>query len=157
MYSACEYDSPTGKLMLVAEDDHLTQIVLPGDTPVNCDSGESQVLTDTCRWLDAYFDGKKPDPARIPLRMYGTAFQREVWKILQKIPYGMTRTYGEIAEEISPGMSAQAVGNAVGRNPLPIIVPCHRVLGKDGRLTGYRGGLEMKKYLLKTEGITCWK
>ena len=89
--------------------------------------------------------------------MYGTAFQREVWKILQKIPYGMTRTYGEIAEEISPGMSAQAVGNAVGRNPLPIIVPCHRVLGKDGRLTGYRGGLEMKKYLLKTEGITCWK
>ncbi len=157
MYSTCEYDSPAGRLQLIAEDDHLTQIVLPGDTPVNCTSGESQVLADTCNWLDAYFEGKQPDPARIPLRMYGTTFQQEVWKILQRIPYGMTRTYGEIAKEISPRMSAQAVGNAVGRNPLPIIVPCHRVLGKDGRLTGYRGGLEMKKYLLKMEGITCWK
>ena len=108
------------------------------------------------RWLDLYFAGKEPDfsPALNPT---GTAFQMSVWAILQTIPFGETTTYGAIArrleEQTKKRMSAQAVGGAVGRNPISIIVPCHRVIGADGSLTGYAGGLDKKEYLLRTEGF----
>lgn len=113
------------------------------------------IFEDTMRWLDCYFSGVEPDftPA---IKLYGTPFQQMVWHILQSIPYGFTITYGEIARRIAffkakSVMSSQAVGGAVGRNPISIIVPCHRVLGHDGRLTGYAGGLDKKLRLLGLE------
>ena len=108
------------------------------------------------RWLDLYFAGKEPHfmPALSP---DGTAFQQAVWEILRTIPYGETTTYGAIAKRLEKNtgkrMSAQAVGGAVGRNPISILIPCHRVIGADGGLTGYAGGLDKKEYLLGLEGI----
>lgn len=108
------------------------------------------------RWLDGYFQGSCPD-FMPPLFLSGTPFQRVVWDILSRIPYGTTVSYGDIAAEVAnrlgkKRMSAQAVGGAVGHNPIAIIVPCHRVVGSDGSLTGYAGGLWRKKYLLELEG-----
>lgn len=111
---------------------------------------QSVFLDETKIWLDDYFAGKNPDPNRLTLVPYGTAFQRRVWQVLAQIPYGETLTYGEIAEKMNCG-SAQAIGGAVGKNPLSIIVPCHRVLGKQGQLTGYAGGIERKRWLLTHE------
>ena len=118
---------------------------------------ELPVFRDTIQWLELYFQGEIPD--FIPeLKLEGTEFREAVWKILLTIPYGESMTYGEIAAIIAkqrgvPRMSAQAVGGAVGHNPVSIIVPCHRVLGADGSLTGYAGGLEKKIALLKIENI----
>lgn len=114
------------------------------------------------QWLDAYFSGKRPDIALLPLKPEGSEFQQIVWKFLCQIPYGETTTYGEIAKKVArqmgkKTMSAQAVGGAVGRNPIGIIIPCHRVIGKDGSLTGYAGGLENKIRLLAHEGIVLPK
>ena len=108
------------------------------------------------RWLEVYFSGRDPGFTP-PLRMNGTAFRRAVWEILLAIPFGRTMTYGEIAAELArregvARMSAQAVGGAVGHNPISLIVPCHRVIGADGSLTGYGGGLERKRRLLALEG-----
>ena len=109
----------------------------------------------TAKWLDLYFAGQCPDFCP-PLKLKGSTFRRRVWEILQTIPYGSTMTYGEIAKMIADErgmerMSAQAVGGAVGHNPISMIVPCHRVLGKNGSLTGYAGGVELKEKLLKLE------
>ena len=101
------------------------------------------------RWLDAYFAGERPDVAGLPLAPRGTAFQRRVWSALLAIPYGETRTYGELAAAL--GSSPRAVGSAVGKNPISVIVPCHRVLGADGSLTGYAGGLDRKRAILELE------
>ena len=106
-------------------------------------------------WLESYFSGKQT-PIKIPLQPKGTIFQERVWKILQEIPYGETMTYGEIAQRIAKEKgvatySAQAVGQAVGKNPISIFIPCHRVLGKNGALTGYAGGVHRKEQLLKIE------
>ena len=112
-------------------------------------SADSPVLLAARCWLDAYFAGKRPGAAGLPLAPRGTAFQRRVWDALIAIPYGETRTYGELAAEL--GSSPRAVGAAVGRNPISVIIPCHRVLGADGSLTGYAGGLERKRALLALE------
>lgn len=126
-----------------------------------CASSLPSVLIDTCRWLDIYFSGHQPDfiPA---YRMEGlTPFRREVMEILCGIPFGKTLTYGEIAKNLvetrygtslPTKMSAQAVGGAVGWNPIGIIVPCHRVVGANGNLTGYGGGMKNKIALLRLEG-----
>ena len=108
------------------------------------------VFDETRRWLDLYFAGKKPGftPRLAP---HGTLFQQQVWEILLTIPYGKTMTYGELARRFSPTMSAQAIGGAVGRNPISIIIPCHRVVGADGSLTGYSGGLDRKRWMLDME------
>lgn len=113
------------------------------------------VFKETKIWLDLYFSGNIPDFTP-PLSLNGTAFQLEVWNILLGIPYGQTISYGDIAKQLAARkkvsrMSAQAVGNAVGKNPISIIVPCHRVIGSDGSLTGYAGGLERKSFLLSLE------
>ena len=119
--------------------------------------GSFPVLEETKRWLDAYFGGKQPGtlPA---MQLTGTPFQKCVWSLLAQIPHGETTTYGALAKEAAQQlgkekMSAQAVGGAVGRNPVSILIPCHRVIGKDGSLTGYAGGIEKKEALLKIEGI----
>ena len=109
----------------------------------------------TCRWLDIYFDGRIPDFTP-PLQPLGTPFRRAVWEILREIPYGRTVTYKQVTEELmrrtgSIRMSARAVGSAIGHNPISIIIPCHRVIGSNGRLTGYAGGLDRKRRLLEIE------
>jgi methylated-DNA-[protein]-cysteine S-methyltransferase len=109
-------------------------------------------------WLDKYFAGNKPNIKEIPIEFIGTKFQKSVWKILYKIPYGKVITYGDIAKQIAkkksiPKMSAQAIGGAVGHNPISVIVPCHRVIGKNGNLTGYAAGLNKKKKLLQIEKV----
>lgn len=110
------------------------------------------VLDEAVRWLASYFAGREPGFTPL-LRPYKPSpFRQKVWEALREIPYGETRTYGEIAEKIGCRHSAQAVGNAVGHNPISLIIPCHRVLGKDGSLTGYAGGLERKAWLLRLEG-----
>lgn len=123
--------------------------------PEHCEEKKLCVFEQTIQWLDLYFSGQIP--CGMPsISLKGSKFQEEVWKILCDIPYGMTITYGEIAATIAKKrgiarMSAQAVGGAVGRNPIAIIVPCHRVIGADGSLTGYAGGLDRKAELLKIE------
>ena len=158
-----KYQTPDGfsDLILVSDGVYLTGLCFEGSEDaedINEEEKDLPVFEDTVRWLDIYFQGKEPDftPS---YRMNETgSFRTEVWKLLEEIPYGKTVTYGELAQEIAKKrgikkMSAQAVGNAVGANPICIIVPCHRVMGKDGNLTGYGGGLENKLALLKLEGI----
>lgn len=119
------------------------------------------VFDEAVRWLDIYFDGRRPDFTPL-LNLEGTAFRKEVWQLLLQIPYGETTTYGELSAQLAAHrglkqMSAQAVGGAVGHNPISIIVPCHRVVGTSGSLTGYAGGLAKKLALLKLEGIDTAK
>ena len=102
-------------------------------------------------WLDRYFAGQAPDPRELPLSPAGTAFQKRVWEALLQVPHGCTRSYGDIARAIGKPRACQAVGGAVGRNRIAIIIPCHRIIGADGSLTGFAGGLEMKRWLLNHE------
>lgn len=152
--------SPVGPLLLAADADGICALVLEGQKyadrhipkgAVLTAVGDSLILQAACRWLGDYFSGKCPDPAEISLSYSGTAFQKRVWQQLLTIPYGKTTTYGALARQLGSG--AQAVGNAVGRNPISILIPCHRVLGADGSLTGYAGGLDAKYQLLTLEGV----
>ncbi len=152
MQNRAIYSSPIGKILITEADGAITSLVF-SDCDVHLSPAESPALQDTVHWLDDYFAGKAPDPAQIPLRLSGTGFQQQVWQILRSIPYGKSLTYGNIAKRISPKMSAQAVGGAVGRNPISIIVPCHRILGAGSRLTGYAFGLDRKIALLELENI----
>lgn len=148
------YHSPIGDLILVSDGHSLTELRFAkrqeGTEPEYLSNHcELQVFTDTCRWLDLYFSGTMPDftPSLHP---QGTPFQQKVWRELLTIPYGQTTTYGAIAKRINC-RSAQAVGQAIHRNPIAIIIPCHRVIGADGSLTGYASGLEIKLELLQLE------
>ena len=154
MYFA-EYDSPVGKLLLTSDGASLTGIWMNRDGAF-CSGEEPPVLTQVRRWLDAYFRGE-PGEVTFPLNPEGTSFQKLIWDMLLEIPFGQTRTYGDLAREAASRMgkgkmSAQAVGGAVGRNPISIVIPCHRIIGASGRLTGYAGGLDKKKWLLTHEG-----
>ena len=157
MYDYIRYHSPLGLLIVAAKGETLTALVFEGQKYARQHlAGEGQeretpVLRAARRWLDAYFAGERPDAAALPLAPRGTDFQRMVWQELRTIPYGETRSYGEIAARL--GSSARAVGSAVGRNPISLIIPCHRVLGAKGALTGYAGGLERKEALLALEGV----
>lgn len=146
------YPSPLGNLLLVSDGKALTGLWMDTESP---ELGETEcrdvsVFTAVRAWLDDYFRGM-PRCIDFPLSPAGTAFQKQVWGILLSIPFGQTRTYGQIAHEIHPGMSPQAAGSAVGRNPISIIIPCHRVIGTKGQLTGYAGGLDKKVWLLQHE------
>ena len=160
------YHSPLGPVLLAADEIGLTGLWLEGQKYYAGQMDrehdewiekESPVLTMAKRWLEEYFAGRVPEMT-IPMHLSGTSFQMEVWEILCQIPYGQTVTYGQIARQIAAKrgrktMSAQAVGGAVGRNPISIIVPCHRVMGADGSLTGYAGGVDKKMALLTLEGV----
>ncbi len=159
------YNSPLGKIFMTADEAGLTGLWFDGQRysenyGSRCDESELEVFADTKRWLDIYFSGKEPDFS-VPIHFKGTEFQCDVWEILCSVPYGRTVTYGLIARQIAEKrgisrMSAQAVGGAVGKNKISIIVPCHRVVGEKG-LTGYAGGLDRKLSLLNLEGaeIKC--
>lgn len=155
------YRSPLGDILLAADQNCLTGLWFEGQKyfalhlDKEREEKEIAVFEKTKEWLDIYFSGKKPD-FTVPLRFIGTDFQKEVWKILCSIPYGQTMTYGEIAGKLAEkrgkkSMSAQAIGGAVGHNRISILVPCHRVVGSDGSLTGYAGGIEKKVKLLTLE------
>lgn len=163
-YLSCTYASPVGKLTLAAADDGLKGLWIEGqkyfagtlDAPM--EEGENQHLADARRWLDAYFAGERPGLDRLTLAPIGSEFRQIVWQLLCQIPLGEVRTYGQLAQEAAKRlgrarMSAQATGGAVGHNPISIIIPCHRVVGADGSLTGYAGGLDKKRALLEHEGV----
>lgn len=150
------YASPLGPILLAADETGLTglwfegQKYFPSFLGVDYQEKETPVLTETARWLDVYFSGK--DPGFLPpLHPQGSPFRQTVWDILLTIPRGQTMTYGEIARRLGVH-SAQAVGGAVGHNPISILIPCHRVVGSDGSLTGYAGGFDRKARLLQLEG-----
>lgn len=156
------YASPLGRLLLAADEEGLTGLWLEGQKyfaaglPQQREEQRTPALEEACRWLDTYFTGREPDFTP-PLHPVGSDFQRAVWQLLLQIPYGQTTTYGALAGELAwqrglTHFSAQAVGGAVGHNRVSIIIPCHRVVGSGGSLTGYAGGLENKIKLLTLEG-----
>ena len=142
------YQSPLGMITMVSDGMSLTELRF-GVSQVVDEKRDLSVFSETRRWLDLYFKGGKPDFIP-PLKPQGTSFQQKVWQELLKIPYGQTTTYGAIAKHIGC-RSAQAIGQAVHRNPIAIIIPCHRVIGADGTLTGYASGLDIKQKLLLIE------
>ena len=149
------YDSPLGKILLAADEIGLIGVWFENqkyyaDGLIDPVEKETAVLKETKEWLNLYFSGKEPKV--LPkMHLIGTKFQSKVWQLLLKIPYGKTMTYKDIARMISPSMSAQAVGSAVGHNKISILIPCHRVIGSNNNLTGYAGGIERKEKLLKFE------
>lgn len=158
--------SPVGLLTLACDDSaqHLTGLWIEGQKyhgatlPQAVQTKENLPVFHAARaWLKAYFAGEQPAVCALPLAPAGSEFRQAVWRILCAIPYGEVLTYGDIAQKMAqllqkPGMSAQAVGGAVGHNPLSILIPCHRVVGKNGSLTGYAGGIDVKVQLLTLEG-----
>jgi methylated-DNA-[protein]-cysteine S-methyltransferase len=146
------FASPIGELQLVGDGQALTAIYFPGQPPDSTWQRDDRAFLEASEQLDAYFAGELTefDLALAPL---GTPFQQGVWSALRAIPYGRTTTYGKLAADLGDPRAVRAVGLANGRNPIPIIIPCHRVIGANGGLTGYGGGIERKQWLLALEGV----
>ena len=169
MFYKTDYNAPIGRMMIVSDDTRIVGVWLEGQKYFGGVIGEDllrqddlPVLQEAKSWLDRYFAGNKPQISELPLAPRGNAFRQAVWRILCAIPYGEVVTYGDIAKEIArqrgiKTMSAQAIGGAVGHNPISVIIPCHRVVGVNGNLTGYAGGLEVKIKLLTHEGVDMEK
>lgn len=163
------YNSPLGELLLQSDGENLTVLKTQNNRLCSAYLSDDSIQDDkldvfikTKDWLDRYFQGKNPQIDELPLKPKGTKFRKRVWEILCKIPYGAVVTYGDIAKQIAREkgivkMSAQAVGGAVGHNPIGIIIPCHRVVGQDGSLTGYGGGIQNKVKLLELEQVDMTK
>ena len=163
MVCTCSYNSPIGNMLIAADEIGLTGLWFEGQKyfantlPDEHISQETEILVETKKWLDVYFSGEKPKFTP-PLHPEGSTFRQAVWQILLQIPYGQTITYGAIASKLTEKkngsrMSAQAVGGAVGHNEISIIIPCHRVVGTNGSLTGYAGGIDKKISLLELEHV----
>lgn len=165
MYYKTNFESPVGKLTIASDETSIIGVWMEGqkyfgntlpENAVSCD--EHPVLVTCRRWLERYFAGEKPDVSELSLAPIGSEFRQNVWKLLCEIPYGEVTTYGELGRKLAgklgkKSMSAQAVGGAVGHNPISIVIPCHRVVGADGSLTGYAGGIDKKIRLLETEQV----
>lgn len=158
------YNSPLGKIIIVADNASVCGVYFDNQKymPENLEDYEINdnilAIKEVKNWLDEYFEGKNPSVKNLSIKLIGSEFKLLVWSVLKTIPYGKTLTYGEIAQMLSKKMnkekmSARAVGCAVGHNPISIIIPCHRVLGKNNKITGYAGGINKKLELLKLEGI----
>lgn len=156
-----KYDSPLGVITLASDGENITGLWIENQkyyamTLSKYSEKEIDVFREAKKWLDLYFSGNEPK-MKLPLKPSGSNFRKDVWKILEEIPYGKVITYGEIAKKLSvkyqKNMSAQAVGGAVGHNPISIIIPCHRVVGTNGSLTGYAGGIDKKIQLLQLEKV----
>jgi methylated-DNA-[protein]-cysteine S-methyltransferase len=159
MNLACKFmESPVGRLKLVASERGLVAILWENDGPRRVVLGDLReddrqpILVETERQLKEYFAGKRQEFS-LPLDMNGTPFQKSVWEALLAIPFGETRSYGQLARQLGRPSAMRAVGAANGRNPLSIVVPCHRVIGSSGKLIGFAGGLETKAQLLKMESL----
>ena len=157
MSLACKFiASPVGKLKLVASDHGLVAVLWENDRPSRVclselvEDDQHPVLVETERQLREYFSGKRK-AFSVALDMRGTRFQKDVWEALLAIPFGETRSYGHLAKQLGNPRATRAVGAANGRNPISIIVPCHRVIGSSGKLTGFAGGLDVKAHLLSLE------
>ena len=169
MIYTSHYSSPLGDILLASKNSKLIGLWFKGQKyylssikEETQEKDDEEILIKTKNWLDRYFKGEKPNIKELTLNPNGSSFRKEVWKILCNIPYGSTITYKEIASILAKekglkSMSAQAIGGAVGHNPISIIIPCHRVVGTNGNLTGYAGGLDKKMYLLKLEKATSKK
>ena len=164
MYYRTNYDSPIGAITLACADGRLAGLWFNGQKYYGDSVPEPMIPNDDLpvfhmakNWLDRYFSGQRPDVDELPLAPIGGAFRQMVWRILREISYGEVTTYGEIAKRVAAKtgrpMSGQAVGGAVGHNPISIIIPCHRVVGANGSLTGYAGGIAVKRKLLELEGV----
>ena len=158
----CTYESKIGLLYLISDGESLcgcylkNQKYFPNDIGEYLLNEELDIFVKSKDWLKKYFNSENPSIDEIPLNFIGTEFRKTVWEVLKEICYGELVTYKHIAEKIAKTkdletMSAQAVGGAVGHNPLLIFIPCHRVIGVDGSLTGYAAGLENKRFLLNLE------
>ena len=156
MFNATEIQTPIGPLLLVADRHGLCRIVLPGCNPGRHErtarASDHPLLAEAARQVNAYFSGRGTGFA-LPLSLHGTDFQLSVWQLLATIPFGATRSYGELARQLGGIGKARAVGGAAHANPLPLVIPCHRLVGADGRLTGFAGGLALKEKMLRHEGI----
>ena len=169
MYYTSTYTSPIGIITLACDGENLTGLWIEGQKYYGATIPETTANNDNMtafitakKWLDNYFGGKKPSVSGFPLAPSGSEFRQMVWRILCEIPYGEVTTYGAIAKKMAvemnkETMSGQAVGGAVGHNPISIIIPCHRVVGSNGSLTGYAGGIETKVKLLELEGVDMSK
>jgi methylated-DNA-[protein]-cysteine S-methyltransferase len=151
------FESPIGRLLLTSDGTSLTGLYMEPSRKAQCTDGWLEdatiaPLSATVRQLTEYFEGTRRE-FDLPLRLQGTVFQQRVWRQLTEIPYGQTWSYGQLAERIDKPSASRAVGLANGRNPISILVPCHRVIGADGSLTGYGGGIERKRWLLVHEGL----
>lgn len=166
MINVTHYQSPIGDILLASKQNKLIgawikrQKYYLDNIDEEIIEKDNEILTKAKKWLDKYFNGEKPPISELDLAPEGTEFRLDVWKILLEIPYGKTITYKDIADKIAlkrgiSKMSAQAVGGAVGHNPIAIIIPCHRVVGSDGSLTGYAAGLDKKIFLLEHENANC--
>lgn len=148
------FDSPIGKLLVAGTETSVTQIGFPAHSQKRKIAAHwinnPQPFTDTCRQLSLYFD-RRLTTFDLPIQPSGTEFQQRVWQHVLRIPYGCTTNYGDIAAAIGNPNASRAVGSANGRNPIPIVIPCHRVIGSDGSLTGFGGGLPTKRFLLELE------
>lgn len=157
-YATRTMASPVGELTLIASDKGLAAILWENDDPARvrlaprAEAADHPVLEEAAWQLAAYFAGKRTS-FDLPLDFHGTDFQKRVWAALLAIPFGETRSYAQIARAIGSPTAFRAVGAANGRNPISIVAPCHRVIGTNGTLTGFAGGLEAKEYLLRLEGL----
>lgn len=158
LYSGTRIPTPLGEITLVCDEEALVHQSLPGQSAFSAPfSAQRHPIPDRANaWLERYFAGEAPDLRDLPLRPAGTPFRQRIWKLLLEIPYGQTTTYGALAKQAAqllgkPRMSPQAVGGAVGANPIAVIIPCHRCVGADGSLTGYAGGVHDKAALLELE------
>lgn len=157
------YPSPIGNLTLISDGTNLTHIILEKESyyqNIKKDAKTNdtlEIFKQTKIWLDKYFNKEKPNIDDLKLKLEGTPFQIKVWNALKTISYGQTVTYGFVAQKINSKTSARAVGGAIGHNPIPIIIPCHRVVGANNNLTGFTGGIDVKIKLLKLEGINTTK
>lgn len=160
MYYISHYSSPLGQITLASQHNKLVGVWIEGQkyfgqmlSAQKEEAPNLAIFNQTKKWLDDYFAGKNPAITKLALAPQGSEFRHKVWDILVQIPYGKVITYGDIAKQISANMSNQAVGGAVGHNPLSIIIPCHRVVGTNGNLTGYAGGIDKKVWLLEHEQV----
>ena len=163
------YNSPVGKLLIASKDGKLIGLWIEGQKyylgkikDELIENDKEEILVKTKKWLDKYFLGENPKISDLEISLNGTSFEKVVWELLKKIPYGEVTTYKELSKKVAKKlgkekMSAQAVGGAIGHNPISIIIPCHRVVGTDGSLTGYAGGIDKKVKLLKHEKVNMEK
>ncbi len=164
LYSTVYPHAELGDLIIASDGEAIVGLWIEGQKyhggtiPEAMEPGDAPVLAAAKEWLDAYFAGERPAIADLPLAPIGSEFRQKVWRILTEIPYGQVTTYGAIAQQVArelgrDHMASLAVGGAVGHNPISIVIPCHRVVGSDGSLTGYAGGLDKKIWLLEHEGM----
>lgn len=151
MISIFFYETDIGKIGIAERDGRITNLYFPSDSwPPDMEIHETPVLKEAAQQLQSYLAGKLTN-FTLPLEIAGTTFMKQVWRSLGEIPYGKTVSYKNLAEKIGRPNAARAVGLANSRNPIPIFIPCHRVIGSNGSVVGYRGGLELKNRLLKME------